>query len=861
MESSRIVLIVFLILFIILSPDGERTNPDQLREVRTLLQQLHGVAATLNGTHAGDFDPNQGRWLNATGLRSGDGYAWELLPAVQGRARKQAYDVLETKWIETYPNFVKSVDHASFGPRYESVVALDGGPVGGPPAAIRAVPFYRNITGVVHGQWMRSRLAAQRSPTLNLTALSSRAYTTREYGRNVTGSGGDVFITFDEKQGAALSDTSGTARGIKAEMSIQDGGTYGESWDLTLHGIHFQESGSVLLSTTSDKFAGLFALPHFLRSAAQFDVAQRFLSHTLIATIRQWEESGSSTSLPWSSSPNRGAADVMFPTPNCEYLVYLQQHFVWPYAGPSASVGRSRPSDYLKALEAELRTPTELYPSFVPELKFSAVIFSPDCGFVLESKGPPEYGAATHDHLAGLKAEAHYTQIRRLVEVFSLLVAGQIWLLIRQMKDASTPSTRSRISYQTIAVMALGDGFIFLIFMALSMFMDAVYLTVVATSFLSFLCVSFFGMKFLMDVWSVQAPERLEQERERERANANAAQPPNTAPSTEPSAQGPPAVVITPAGADTLPLPATAPRPQDTGASPIIILPPDQDIDATIAEDEAATPVPNNQTTTTPTTTTGSARREMGALYSKFYFLLVGLLFLSLNATTWPPLLRSIYARILATLYLSIWWPQIRRNALRNCRRALRWEFVLGQSALRLAPCAYVALGLPGNVFFLPPDYPTLGFLVAWVWLQILLLASQEALGPRFFVPAGWAPPAYDYHPVLKEDEEEAIVVGGAKADERDPDSPVVEGAADAPERGKKRFDCAICMQVFEVPVVPRGGREADVGGATALGAGLFGRRAYMVTPCRHVFHSACLEGWMRYKLQCPICRESLPPL
>jgi len=28
-----------------------------------------------------------------------------------------------------------------------------------------------------------------------------------------------------------------------------------------------------------------------------------------------------------------------------------------------------------------------------------------------------------------------------------------------------------------------------------------------------------------------------------------------------------------------------------------------------------------------------------------------------------------------------------------------------------------------------------------------------------------------------------------------------------------------------------------------------------MVTPCRHVFHSNCLEGWMRFRLQCPNCR------
>jgi hypothetical protein len=38
-------------------------------------------------------------------------------------------------------------------------------------------------------------------------------------------------------------------------------------------------------------------------------------------------------------------------------------------------------------------------------------------------------------------------------------------------------------------------------------------------------------------------------------------------------------------------------------------------------------------------------------------------------------------------------------------------------------------------------------------------------------------------------------------------------------------------------------------------------RRTYMVTPCRHIFHTACLESWMRLRLQCPICRDTIPPV
>jgi hypothetical protein len=30
----------------------------------------------------------------------------------------------------------------------------------------------------------------------------------------------------------------------------------------------------------------------------------------------------------------------------------------------------------------------------------------------------------------------------------------------------------------------------------------------------------------------------------------------------------------------------------------------------------------------------------------------------------------------------------------------------------------------------------------------------------------------------------------------------------------------------------------------------------YMITPCKHVFHSDCLEEWFKMKKECPSCRN-----
>jgi transmembrane E3 ubiquitin-protein ligase len=557
------------------------------------------------------------------------------------------------------------------------------------------------------------------------------------------------------------------------------------------------------------------------------------LNKTLSSTIFE-QESSTSTSLiyPWTSSPNH-PSDVLFPTPRCEYVVYLQQDPLELTAG-----GISLPT--VKLIEDELRFPTGAPVPSAPHMAMSMILLSPDCGFVLESIGPPEFASPSGNHLRGPKMESYLWLAKRFSSLFAAICGLQILLLIRQMNEAATPSTVSRISFYTIAIMAMGDGFVLMGFLTVGIYIDAAFLTLFSTAFIAFLSVCVFGMRFLIAIWRVQAPERRERERSANGVPGQARQTPTA--------------VTTATG--TLPLPATA---RANSATPVI-LPPDQDLGAAEAEDNATTQNTNQGTTTNP-------RSAVSTLYSRFYFILLGLIFLSLHATSWPQTPRSIYANVLAFVYLSFWIPQIYRNVMRNCRKALRWDFVIGQSILRLVPIVYV-YSVPNNVMYIETDRRVAVALAAWVWVQIWALVSQEVLGPRFVVPNGWAPPAYDYHPILREDDLEsgtAMPIGFTQVEEdaSKSSSEVIATGATTRTRGK-RWDCAICMQDIEVHMVPSGagnGNEIVSSASAGLGSGILGRRSYMVTPCRHIFHSECLEGWMRVRLQCPICRETLPPL
>ena len=922
-DPRRLIpLLIIGLIFFTPTPNQQAARFEPQPPIEELLEQQETSLKALKDSSYGDIDRTNGQHLNLTGLEPERGFAWDALPRVKERAREQLQYALGDAGL----------------------VALEqGGHAEGLPA------LYSNVSGYVQGTWVRSELQGSvPAPVLNLTAYSPVGPFGRlqisTFGRNVTGDSGDLRMRFHERTPYDMDAFTGSANitGISAEMTMQDDSFSGQH-DLELHGVYDIRLGQAILTTTSmDKMAGIFMLPQFALSNHTFEASRTMLNKSISRTIQQQKDVGIVQRNPWSSS-QEGAETEPMEAPRCEMIMYLQQ------LPPSGAPVRMS----LDFFERDLRFPSGAFLPAAPEMKFSMLSFSPDCGFVLESKGPPEYPASDAGHLVGPKAEVLFGHGRHHLLVFTAVIGGEIVLLMRQMRDASTPSTRSRISFFTIGMLALGDGYATMALLLVSLFVSMVWINLVGTAFLCFTAVSFFGMRFLMDVWNAQAPERLRQaraeaEEERQRlerlrgileqlenerlarraalnATATAAEGEQNGSATQDQQQSQPANNEAPLSAagnglqpsqappaapssitglqavpstddqpvvqsrtDTLgtaptqptsaparspvdmsvalgyprgmpgslPLPATAQRPTNTYNNNPIFMPSDQE-GLTVQLPAAGEIVVEPQTST------------FGAVYTRFYLILLASLFLSLNASQWPSVPRRVYFTVLATIYLSFWIPQIYRNVQRNCRRALRWEFVFGQSAFRLLPFAYFYL-YRDNVVFAEPDFYGMTFLTLWVWMQIVLLGSQEIIGPRWFIRNDWAPPAYDYHPVLRDDEEGATMpIGFAEATSTSaPTSPLQErraslstrrgslGKEAKPGKGKRVFDCAICFQDLEVPVVEAGGQ-----GDGSMGAGLLARRNYMVTPCRHIFHSACLEGWMKYRLQCPICREELPPL
>ena len=834
MDGPRVVLLVLVFFFLFATPDTQRPSPTQQREIGRKVDGLQQALVALSNVSYGDFAPSEHKWLNSTGLREQDDFNWRLLPLAQKVARRQLLQLYSKAGGVTQKD-TEEGDEAAYG----SVVP-------------QRLPQYQNISGEIRGKFQRQPIPGVNS-RVNLTELGLvGVYASHDFQRNITEQEGDIAIelTAHNDYQSPVTDVSKYAnrqnntRKVTAKVQINTDSSPGNGWQMELHGTHFLRSGSVLLATTSERFYGLFALPNFALYEPDFISSYRILNETLPQKVGKWirkQEPG----IPFHSSP-MNAETALFPVPSCEYIIWLQQQ---PVSFPGWSADSDRTQAFVQQIEQELRYPAGAALPQAPPLRFSAVVLSPDCGFLLESES-----SDSMYHLSGPKREIYWTLIRRLVVAFIIVLGMQMALLKRQMEDTSTPSTRSRVSFQSLAIMAYGDGLIISGLVGLLIINDSASLLIIAATFLCLLNAAFLEMKFIFDIWTVQVGDPRQAAREREaRATAAAAPPAPASTDAGTTTTTAPVVNSSTDPATGLPLPVTAPRPIDTGATPII-LPPDQDIEAAVAEDQGLMAQP----TATTTTTFRSRPAEFSALYSRFYFSLVALMFLSIWATSWPKPIRSAYVNLLCFLYLSFWLPQIYRNVMRNCRQALRWEYVFGNSILRLTPIVY-CYTKQGNILFVDTDWTAAYVLVGWVWLQVMALLSQQFLGPRLLVKEAWCPPAYDYHPVLRADEDDpeaggtlpiGFVASASEAKEKD------DVGKDGKEN-RRTFDCAICMNEIDVPVVSGAGGK-DMAG---MGTGWLERLNYMVTPCRHIFHSQCLEGWMRLRLVCPICRESLPPL
>lgn len=236
MDTPKVALAIIVIIFFLFGlPDVEAPRSQGGKGDLSMVAKQQAIEL-LNDTEYGGLDAEKNLWINITGLRQNDGYAWELLPLVKQRVVEQSQTILDV-------------------PVGSRNVAETPSESSNSSSAVRRSSMYQNITGIVTGHWTQSKVAVGHSiPVMNLSTLAADTiYNTKAYTRNITGHSGSLEIEFDEKKSWVTKSGYGSAREVHASMAIKDQTSKGDGWKMDLHGIHFQRQGRVLLATTSER--------------------------------------------------------------------------------------------------------------------------------------------------------------------------------------------------------------------------------------------------------------------------------------------------------------------------------------------------------------------------------------------------------------------------------------------------------------------------------------------------------------------------------------------------------------------------------------------------------------------------------
>lgn len=228
-RDPRQFLFFIILLLLINSPEPQNPGFNTRSRYNNVIDREWEQLDILNSTRYGDFDAKEKKWLNITGLREDDAFSWDVLGDVKSRARERMKGVLGERaqgWLD--------------GKNEESNKEM----------------VYRNVSGFVEGEWVRSPLSRIRYPLdlLNVTGHVPDFAMVAEFDRNLTGTHGTVRMHLTELDGRQRTDDNRTISELKAKVVIEDADSWGDNWwEFNLNGVHYPGFGGAVLTTTSER--------------------------------------------------------------------------------------------------------------------------------------------------------------------------------------------------------------------------------------------------------------------------------------------------------------------------------------------------------------------------------------------------------------------------------------------------------------------------------------------------------------------------------------------------------------------------------------------------------------------------------
>ncbi|KAI3407087.2 hypothetical protein KGF56_000074 [Candida oxycetoniae] len=575
---------------------------------------------------------------------------------------------------------------------------------------------------------------------------------------------------------------------------------------INMKGVYFQDTGSLVATSNSAKFLGSYGLSHLAMNNESFEIAKKLMS--------QFNEAKNNKDV---TLDDMNTA-ILRSIDQCEIVSYFQ------FNRTSFSY------DELRYIDSELREPTgRPLPHAIPQLAIKEfLIYSPDCGLLLTRK--------TDTSFTGVRSEVLQSQMKSVLTGILVLVCIQLYLIFKQSSEARTPGQLSVISSKTLFLFAFEDALLAVMSLLLSTLTADLYLLLACIATVAFMSCGIFEMRFMVNVLTIQANERGTTWWQIMRGSSYVPLDSSNTEST-PATEHDEGPILPIANTPVAPAPPT-PTPQQTE------------------------PVPNQAWQETS---------YSNSIFATGFTLTIVAMFLIFSSLGWRLRYRIIFEYVCLIFINSYWIPQFLRNTLKNRRKAFSWEFVFGSSIIRVIPIYYFAL-FRANPLRHRYDPVLCTVVTFWVAFQLMLLVLQNALGARFWINEKWLPKAYDYQQVLslrnlEEDGFSSDLLASFKHKTTTTTTTTTSTSRNDKNTGESsahvyvecECTCPICMTDVTLPIIVK--EDIEGNSRKKLHALNGVKKDYMITPCHHIFHVGCLENWMKYKLQCPVCRTSLPPI
>ena len=166
--------------------------------------------------------------------------------------------------------------------------------------------------------------------------------------------------------------------------------------------------------------------------------------------------------------------------------------------------------------------------------------------------------------------------------------------------------------------------------------------------------------------------------------------------------------------------------------------------------------------------------------------------------------------------------------------------------------------GFDNNFFDLKPSYFKVILLAIIIITEVIILNLQKSLGPRIIIPKKFRKEnqIFDYYKdkvnVDKHVSHNPICVICLENLNFDVDE-------NFNKIKKKTKPKTFGYKIMNILYLNALNEKMKKWIKYLLGKNL--KKKYMITPCDHVYHTVCLERWMKQKNECPYCKAEIPSI